>query len=422
MEVELRARFRFLEKVIGELFLRRRTLYPTELWMQRTFPRFHGKSFILNYSGNRGKSQFILPKSVAQRNAHASGGADGLRIGGDEFRLARNLGKRIVGNGIADHRNGLTVIFRRDQLRGVHAEDGGKHAVVGARGTAALHMTRHNGARLNADHLLQLLGDAVGDAGKAGLLAERGALLLLHGGFLYAHRALSHGDDGEGLAVFGAAAHSVSHNVDVIRNFRQEDDVRAAGDAGIQRQPARLVAHELDDHAAAMARGGRMDAVDHLGRDVHSGMEAEGDVRSPNIVVDGLGQADDVHALLSQQIRGLMRAVSAEGHEAIQLHLLVIRLHRLHLVHAVFADDAHVAERRAAGAENGAAEGEDAGEIRLLHLLVIARDQTRVAILNTDDLRVKHGIAGARHAADTGVQAGAVAAAGEDTDASFHGQ
>ena len=89
--------------------------------MQRTFPRFHGKSFIFDYSGNRGKSQFILPKSVAQRNAHASGGADGLRIGGDEFRLACNLGKRIVRNGIADHRDGLTVIFRRDQLRGVHA-------------------------------------------------------------------------------------------------------------------------------------------------------------------------------------------------------------------------------------------------------------------------------------------------------------
>ena len=114
MEVELRARFRLLEKVIGELLLRRRTLYPTELWMQRTFPRFHGKSFVFNYSGNRGKSQFILPKSVAQRNAHASGGADGLRVGRDEFRLARNLGKRIMRNGVADHRDSLTIVFRRD--------------------------------------------------------------------------------------------------------------------------------------------------------------------------------------------------------------------------------------------------------------------------------------------------------------------
>ena len=34
MEVELRARFRFLEKVIGELLLRRRPLYPTELRRQ----------------------------------------------------------------------------------------------------------------------------------------------------------------------------------------------------------------------------------------------------------------------------------------------------------------------------------------------------------------------------------------------------
>ena len=37
MEVELRARFRFLEKVIGELLLRRRTLYPAELWMHTAY-------------------------------------------------------------------------------------------------------------------------------------------------------------------------------------------------------------------------------------------------------------------------------------------------------------------------------------------------------------------------------------------------
>ena len=40
----------------------------------------------------------------------------------------------------------------------------------------------------------------------------------------------------------------------------------------------------------------------------------------------------------------------------------------------------------------------------------------------TDERKKCAGIAGARHAADTGVQAGAVAAAGEDTNASFHGQ
>ena len=40
--------------------------------------------------------------------------------------------------------------------------------------------------------------------------------------------------------------------------------------------------------------------------------------------------------------------------------------------------------------------------------------------LNADNFGVKEGIAGACHAADTGVQTRTVAAGGQDADASFH--
>ena len=53
-----------------------------------------------------------------------------------------------------------------------------------------------------------------------------------------------------------------------------------------------------------------MDAVDGVGGDIHRALEAEGHIGSPQIVVNGLGKADHVEALLAEQIGGLLAAVS----------------------------------------------------------------------------------------------------------------
>lgn len=155
----------------------------------------------------------------------------------------------------------------------------------------------------------------------------------------------------------------------------------------------RFVAHDLDDHAAAMTRGRRVNAVDDLRRDIHRRVETEGDVRSPDIVIDRLGQTDDVHPSSASRFAVLCVPLPPSVTRR-PASLFDIRLHRLDLVHAVFADHAHVAEGRAARAENRAAEGQNTGEIRLLHFLIVPGNQTRIAVLNADDLRVKHGIAG----------------------------
>jgi hypothetical protein len=52
----------------------------------------------------------------------------------------------------------------------------------------------------------------------------------------------------------------VADFVDVERDLGMQDDIRARGDARVQREPARVAPHHLDDHHAVVARGGRVHA------------------------------------------------------------------------------------------------------------------------------------------------------------------
>ena len=149
-------------------------------------------------------------------------------------------------------------------------------------------------------------------------------------------------------------------------------------------------------------------------------MEAECHVREPDVVIDRLGQADDVEAFLREEVGGLVRAVAAQTYQAIQAHALIVFLHGLDLVHLVVADDAHVAVGRALGAQDRAAQRENAGKLFALHPAEIAVDQAGIAVLNADDFGIKHAVGCARYAADGRVQAGAVSARGQNADTSFH--
>ena len=92
---------------------------------------------------------------------------------------------------------------------------------------------------------------------------------------------------------------------------------------GRQRQPAGVVPHQLDDHDAQMRLGRRIEPVDRLGRGADRGVEAEGDVGFGEVVVDGLGQADDVEAVLGQAVGDLVRAVAAQADQAIEAEPVV---------------------------------------------------------------------------------------------------
>ena len=160
-------------------------------------------------------------------------------------------------------------------------------------------MTRDAHAGLHAGLFLYRLRNAVGGGGAKPCLSTLGhPVLALHAGFLGVDGTLGHGEDGEVRALLRTALHGLAHAVDIVGQLRQQDDVRAAGNAGIQGKPAGLVAHDLDAHHAAVAAGGGVDAVDDVSGDVYSGMETECHIGAVDIVVNGLGQADDVQPLL----------------------------------------------------------------------------------------------------------------------------
>ena len=85
-----------------------------------------------------------------------------------------------------------------------------------------------------------------------GALLYPAALFLAEHGVGGGHGALCDGDYGEVPAVLAAVLDGGGDLFNVVGYFRDEDDVRAGGDAGVESQPARVAAHELDDEDAAV--------------------------------------------------------------------------------------------------------------------------------------------------------------------------
>ena len=84
---------------------------------------------------------------------------------------------------------------------------------------------------------------------------------------------------------------------DVERVFGEQDDVGAAGEAGVRRDPARVTPHHLDDHHAVVTLRRGVQPVDRVGCDLHCGVEPEREVGGRQVVVDRLRHADHLHAV-----------------------------------------------------------------------------------------------------------------------------
>src|SRR5690606_16150935 len=75
---------------------------------------------------------------------------------------------------------------------------------------------------------------------------------------------------------------------------------------------ARMAAHDLDHQDPVVRLRGRVEAVDRLHGDVHRRVETEGEVRSGQVVVDGLRHADDVDAELGELGGDTERVLAAD--------------------------------------------------------------------------------------------------------------
>ncbi len=305
-----------------------------------------------------------------------------------------------------DHLAPVGVLDRVDR---VQAEAGGQPAVPRGRGAAALHVAEHRGARLLAGALLDLRGQPLADAAEADvaegvdLLVEQDLVALLRGCALGDH------DDRRVLGL-EAGLDPVADLLDVVLLLGDEDDVGAAGDAGVQRDPASVPAHDLDDQHPVVRLGRGVQPVDRLGGDGHRGVEAEGVVGGVQVVVDGLRHADHLHALAVQRGGHAERVLAADGDQGVHPEVRQVLLDPRHA-----ALDLH--RVGAGGAEDRAAAGQDAAHGLDLERPGQALERTAPAVAEADELVAVLLDAFADHRPDDGVQAGAVAPAGEHSDA-----
>jgi hypothetical protein len=113
--------------------------------------------------------------------------------------------------------------------------------------------------------------------------------------------ALGDHHDAVVLAVVVVVLEQSADVVDVDVLLRNENHVRAAGDARGVGDPAGIAAHHFNHDHAIVRVGGGVDAVDGLGGDGHGRVVAEGGVGAADVVVDGLGNAHGLDAVLGSE-------------------------------------------------------------------------------------------------------------------------
>ena len=169
-----------------------------------------------------------------------------------------------------------------------------------------------------------------------------------------------------------------------------------------------------------MAVRGAVQAVDGLGGDTQRRVEAKGGVGAPHVVVDGLGQRDDIHPVLAQVIGVLLRAAAPQADQRVEMVLLIGLEHDARHVHGLVAHG-HLVGLVAAGAQDGAAHGEDTRERWPGEAHGAVLHQPAETVAKADDLHAVCADARLAHATDRGVEPRAVAAGGEDAYELGHG-
>ena len=64
-------------------------------------------------------------------------------------------------------------------------------------------------------------------------------------------------------------------------------------------EPADFMSHDFHDEDTSVGGRGRVDTIDRIRRDIHSALESERHIRSPEIVIDSLRKSDHIESFLA---------------------------------------------------------------------------------------------------------------------------
>src|SRR5580692_7702524 len=133
--------------------------------------------------------------------------------------------------------------------------------------------------------------------------------------------SLRYHDNGKTLPEGFAKGYVVTDSLNGEWNLGNQDDVGSSGNPSLQRDPACVPSHDFDHHDAMVRLGRSVDFVDGVGCGHERSIETECDLGGGKVVVDGLGYAYDIHALLEKVESNLLGAVSANADHSINSQL-----------------------------------------------------------------------------------------------------
>ncbi len=210
-----------------------------------------------------------------------------------------------------------------------------------------------------------------------------------------------------------AATDHLGYLLEVVGDLGDEDGIGPGRDPGVGGDPALGSAHDLDQHDPVVGFGGGGDPVDRLGGDLQSCVEPEGPVGGGDVVVDGLGDADDLEPLPGQLKRGAERPVPADHDERFDVVRFDGSPHTLVAVPV----DVRVLPR---GSENGAAAGEDPAHRIPVEGTGPSVHETLPAVEDPHHLGVVTLGGSGHHRPDDGVESRAIPPGGQDPDDVAH--
>jgi len=218
----------------------------------------------------------------------------------------------------------------------------------------------------------------------------------------------------------GAASFDlVRDRVHRVRNLGQQNDVRPTRDTSAQGQPAGSVPHDLGEDDAVVGVRRRVQAVHSLSGDLQGRGETEGGVGVDDVVVNGLGQVDDVETRIHEAF-GVLRSPSpAEADQGVDPVLLAVLHDGGHHVPGL-AVHHHPMHLVPAGSQHGSAGGEDPGQGSGVELSEAVLGQAAHAVPEADELPAVLLDRRLSETSDRRVESRGVAARRENADALSH--
>ena len=276
-------------------------------------------------------------------------------------------------------------------MDGFHAKAGAEDAVERGGGTAALQVAEAHVAGLVTGDAFHFLGDEFTDAAKFDLTTVGVHLVAGHQGAVFELGSFGDDDEDAAMALRIELRHVVGDILELERNLRKQNDVRTATDRAIQGDPASVTAHDFHDHDALMAVGSGVKTVQGIHHRSNGGVETECHRGGLEIVVDGLGNADDRHAFAAELQTGGQGAVSTDDDERADAEVFDRGLRLIHdlsgnerdVVDAYFGGEVPFVR----GSEDGAAQFENADGVFGIELDVAGTvgEQSFKAIAEADD-------------------------------------